>query len=116
MRANSARSAIVEPGGDQVAAHVGLHAIGCFANRLGLGSALSWAVPVLGERLPVHDRGKVLVQAALMLAGGGESCLDIEHLRAQGDLHKRPRLGISTTPADRLMAAHPDYVWATSSA
>jgi hypothetical protein len=27
-----------------------------------------------------------LVQAALMLAGGGESCADIEHLRLQGDL------------------------------
>jgi hypothetical protein len=33
--------------------------------------------------LPVHDRGKVLVQAMLMLAGGGESCADIEALRAQ---------------------------------
>ena len=36
-----------------------------------------------GERLPVHDRGKALTQAMLMLAGGGESCADIEHLRAQ---------------------------------
>jgi hypothetical protein len=86
MHANSARSAVVEPGGDQVAAHIGLHAIGCFADRLGLGEALSAAIPVRGERLPLHDRGKVLVQAALMLAGGGESCLDIEHLRAQEDL------------------------------
>lgn len=39
-----------------------------------------------GERLPVHDRGKVVVQAMLMLAGGGEACADIEHLRAQGSL------------------------------
>ena len=39
-----------------------------------------------GERLPLHDRGKVLVQIALMLAGGGESCADIEHLRLQADL------------------------------
>ena len=39
--------------------------------------------PRTGERLPVHDRGKVLVQAMLMLAGGGEACSDIEHLRAQ---------------------------------
>ncbi|MGH9044228.1 MAG: IS1380 family transposase, partial [Acidimicrobiales bacterium] len=30
--------------------------------------------------------GKVLVQSALMLAGGGESCLDIEHLRIGDDL------------------------------
>lgn len=34
----------------------------------------------------MHDRGKVLVQTALMLAGGGESCADIEHLRLQTDL------------------------------
>lgn len=86
MHANSTRPAMVEPGGDQVAAHVGLHAIGCFADRMGLGAALSAVIPVRGERRPVHDRGKVLVHAALMLAGGGESCLDIEHLRAQGDL------------------------------
>ena len=86
MHANSTRPAVVEPGGDQVAAHVGLHAIGCFADRLGLGDALSSVIPVPGERLPLHDRGKVLVQATLMLAGGGESCLDIEHVRAQGDL------------------------------
>jgi hypothetical protein len=31
----------------------------------------------------MHDRGKVLCQAMLMLAGGGEACSDIEHLRAQ---------------------------------
>ena len=86
MHANSARSVIVEPGGDQVAAHVGLHALGCFADRLGLGDSLSAAIPFRGERLPLHDRGKVLVQMALVLAGGGESCLDIEHLRAQEDL------------------------------
>ena len=36
--------------------------------------------------LPLHDRGKVLVQSCLMLAGGGESCADIEHLRLQEDL------------------------------
>jgi hypothetical protein len=47
---------------------------------------LSSKIPVRGERLPLHDRGKVLVQMALMLAGGGESCADIEHLRLQGDL------------------------------
>jgi len=76
----------VEGGGDQVVAHVGLHALGRFADRLGLGDALSSKVPVTGERAPTHDRGKVLTQAMLMLAGGGEACSDIEHLRAQGAL------------------------------
>ena len=67
-------------------AHVGLHALGAFADRMGLGDSLSARVPVTGERAPVHDRGKVLTQAMLMLAGGGEACADIEHLRAQGGL------------------------------
>jgi hypothetical protein len=31
----------------------------------------------------LHARGKVLVQAMLMLAGGGEACADIERLRSQ---------------------------------
>ncbi|MBA2496258.1 MAG: IS1380 family transposase [Acidimicrobiia bacterium] len=77
---------MVEGGGDQVVAHVGLHALGAFADRLGLGDALSARVPFDGERAPVHDRGKVLTQAMLMLAGGGEACSDIEHLRAQATL------------------------------
>jgi len=57
-----------------------------FAQRLGLGDALSGAVRWRGSGVPVHDRGKVLTQAALVLAGGGESCLDIEYLRAGSDL------------------------------
>ncbi len=42
-------------------AHVRLHALGSFADRLGLGDALSARIPITGERLPLHDRGKVLV-------------------------------------------------------
>jgi hypothetical protein len=83
VNGNSTVSVVVEAGGDGVVAHVGLHALGSFADRLGLGDALSARVPITGERLPVHDRGKVLVQAMLMLAGGGEACSDIEHLRSQ---------------------------------
>jgi hypothetical protein len=86
VNANSTVAVRVEAGGDQVVAHVGLHALGSFADRLGLGDALSAQVPVTGERLPVHDRGKVFVQAMLMLAGGGLSCASIEHLRVQPGL------------------------------
>ena len=86
MNGNSVLSVVVEGSGAGVAAHAGLHALGSFADRLGLGDSLSARIPVTGERLPVHDRGKVLVQAMLMLAGGGEACADIEHLRAQGVL------------------------------
>jgi hypothetical protein len=86
VNGNSTVAVRVEGGGEQVVAHVGLHALGAFADRLGLGDCLSGRIPVGGERLPLHDRGKVLVQAMLMLAGGGEACADIEHLRAQGSL------------------------------
>ena len=86
MHSTSTTRVSVEPGGTGVAAHVGLHALGTFADQLGLGASLSERIAPLGERMPLHDRGKVLVQMALVLAGGGESCGDIEHLRTQGDL------------------------------
>ncbi|MCA1706095.1 MAG: IS1380 family transposase, partial [Actinobacteria bacterium] len=83
MNANSTLSAVVEGSGTGVVAHVGLHALGAFADRLGLGDSFSARIPITGERLPLHDRGKVLTQAMLMFAGGGEACSDIEALRAQ---------------------------------
>lgn len=86
MNANSTVAAVVEGSGEGVVAHVGLHALGAFADRLGLGDSLSSRIPCTGERLPLHDRGKVLTQAMLMLAGGGEACTDIERLRAQAEL------------------------------
>jgi hypothetical protein len=86
VNSNSTQNVVVEPGGDRVVAHVGLHALGVFADRLGLGASLSSAIAPRGERLPVHDRGKVLTQAMLMLAGGGEACADIEYLRSEPSL------------------------------
>jgi hypothetical protein len=86
VNSNSTVAVIVEAGGTQVVADVGLHLLGSFVDRLGVGDSLSGAVVPRGERLPVHDRGKVLAQAMLMFAGGGEACADIEHLRAQPDL------------------------------
>ncbi len=87
----------MEPGGTGVVAHVGLHALGSFADRLGLGDALSSAIPWRGAGVPLHDRGKVLTQMALTLAGGGESCLDIEHLRIGEDL-------FGSVPSDTTVA------------
>lgn len=86
MNGNSVRRVRVEADGYGVVAHVGLHALGALADRLGLGDALSARIPPSGERLPIHDRGKVLVHAMLMLAGGGEACSDIEALRGQPGL------------------------------
>jgi len=84
VNGNSTVSVVVEGGGEQVVAHVGLHALGSLADRLGLASSLS--ARIAQPRLRVHDRGKVLVHAMLMLAGGGEACSDIERLRAQPSL------------------------------
>ncbi|MGH3635740.1 MAG: IS1380 family transposase [Mycobacterium sp.] len=83
MNATSTVKLKVEMGGEGVVGHVGLHALGRFADRLGVADLLSDRVPVMSERPPVHDRGKVLIQAMLMMAGGGEACADIEKLRAQ---------------------------------
>src|SRR5271155_5920329 len=86
MHFTSTSRVCVESGGTGVAAHVGLHALGSFADQVGLGASLSRRIERSGERQPLHDRGKVLVQMALVLAGGGESCADIEHLRVQDTL------------------------------
>lgn len=86
MQNSSVRRAEVESSGTGVVAHVGLHCLGTFADRLGLADLLSQQIPLKGERLPLHDRGKVLTQVALMVASGGEACSDIEHLRFQEDL------------------------------
>lgn len=86
MQITSTNRVTVESSGAGVVAHVGLHALGAFADRLGLPASLSSRIVAKGERLPVHDRGKVLTQMALVIAGGGESCADIEHLRLQSDL------------------------------
>ena len=83
MHVTSTTRARIETGGDGVVAHVGLHALGRFADALGLGAALSARIPPGGERFPLHDRGKVLVHAMLTLAGGGDACGDVELLRAQ---------------------------------
>ncbi|MDA8184025.1 MAG: transposase [Actinomycetota bacterium] len=97
MNGTSTRRVKVESGGKGVVAHVGLHALGAFADRMGLGDALSSAIPWGGNGIPVHDRGKVLTQMALVLAGGGESCLDIEHLRIGGVL-------FGSVPSDTTVA------------
>lgn len=86
MNATSTCNVAVEAGGTQVVGHVGLHALGSFADRLSVGESLSGAVGWAGSGTPVHDRGRVLTQAMLMLAGGGESCADIETLGSQGRL------------------------------
>ena len=84
MNGTSTTRVRVEASGKGAVSHVGLHALGSFADRIGLGHATSAAIPQ--RPTLVHDRGKVLVQAMLALAGGGESCADIEQLRCEPTL------------------------------
>ena len=86
MKSNSVREVRVQGGGGGLVGDVGLHALGVFVDRLGPAASLSCGVRWAGERAPVHDRGKVLTQAMLMLAGGGEAWADIEYLRAEEGL------------------------------
>jgi hypothetical protein len=94
----------IEAAGEGVVSHVGLHALGPFADRLRSGEALSGKIPPVGERLPVHDQGKVLVQTMLMLTGGGEACSDIEALRAQPALVRARDVGLD--PVADVPAGH----------
>lgn len=69
--------------GSGVVSHVGPVALRLLADRAGLTAELSAA---LARRSfsPVHDRGRVLVDVAVMLADGGEAIADIDVLRHQG--------------------------------
>jgi hypothetical protein len=65
-----------------VVAHAGSVATRLLADRTGLTGELSKAM-VRRSFVPVHDRGRVLVDVAVMLADGGEAIADIEVLRHQ---------------------------------
>jgi len=65
-----------------VVAHAGSVALRLLADRTGLTGELSKA---MARRwfVPVHDRGRVLCDVAVMLADGGEAIADIDVLRHQ---------------------------------
>lgn len=87
MKATKAVECVVVTEGDhQVASQVGLHLLGDLADRAGLTSAYSVAVPWTGERSPGQDRGRLLAQVAVTLAGGGVCIGDMAALRDQPDL------------------------------
>ena len=65
-----------------VVAHAGSVATRLLADRTGLTAELSKAM-VRRNFVPGHDRGRVLVDVAVMLADGGEAIADIDVLRHQ---------------------------------
>lgn len=77
----------VTGGGVGVVAHTGSVGLRLVGDRTGLTGGVSKA---LARRsfVPVHDRGRVLLDVAVMIADGGEAIADIEVLR-----HQAPVLG-----------------------
>lgn len=71
--------------GTGVVAHAGSVGSRMLADRVGLTDQLSAA---LARRsfTPVHDRGRVLVDLAVLLADGGEAISDIDVLRHQSQV------------------------------
>jgi hypothetical protein len=75
----------VTGGGVGVVAHAGNVALRLLADRIGLTSELSKAM-ARRSFVPVHDRGRVLADVAVMLADGGEAIADIDVLRHQSQV------------------------------
>lgn len=65
--------------------HVSAAALWVIADRAGLTSGLSRALARRGFA-PVHDRGRVLVDAAVLIADGGRVLSDLAMLRDQDEL------------------------------
>ncbi|MBC7307714.1 MAG: IS1380 family transposase [Dietzia sp.] len=68
-----------------VVAHAGSVGLRLLADRAGLTDELSKAM-TRRSFSPVHDRGRVLVDVAVMLADGGEAIADIDVLRHQSSI------------------------------
>jgi len=79
------RDLTVEVGGHGVVSHAGSAVLRLLADRTGLTGALSKAVARRGFS-PVHDRGRVLSDAAVCIADGGRVLSDLAVLRDQAEL------------------------------
>ena len=76
---------MVEVAGHGVVSHAGSAVLRLLADRGGLTAALSKALRRRGFS-PVHDRGRVLVDTAVMIADGGRVLSDLASLRDQAEL------------------------------
>src|SRR4051812_19696953 len=79
------RDLSVEVAGRGVVAHTGSVALRALADRSGLTTAVSSALARPGFE-PVHDRGRVLADSAVMIADGGRVMSDLAVLGDQGEL------------------------------
>ena len=110
MQRNSTRPRLWVTGdGKNVAAHVGSRMLCDLADALGLTEGLSAAMAPTRRRRGGHDRGRVLVDLAVMLADGGEAISDLAVLRDQpalfGDVASVPTAWRALEAMDETMLA-----------
>lgn len=87
MQRNSRRPRLVVTGGGKnVAGHAGSRLLCDLADEVGLTGGLSVAMAATKQRRRGHDRGRVLVDLAVMLADGGETISDLAVLRDEPKL------------------------------
>jgi hypothetical protein len=80
-----------------VVGHAGGRLLSDLADELGLTEGLSEAMAATKKRRRGHDRGQVLVDLAVMIAGDGESISDLATLRDQPELFGE----VASTPTAR---------------
>jgi Transposase DDE domain group 1 len=80
------RDLSVEVGGRGVINHAGAAVLRLIADRTGLTGGLSRALARRGF-MPVHDRGRVLADTAVLIANGGRVLADLAMLRDQSELY-----------------------------
>jgi len=84
MKRNSTRPRLWVTGdGKHVVAHAGARVLCDLADELGLTDGVSAAMLPTKQRRRGHDRGRVLVDLAVMLADGGEAISDLAVLADQ---------------------------------
>ncbi|HEY1740945.1 MAG TPA: IS1380 family transposase [Acidimicrobiia bacterium] len=87
VKGNATRPRLSVTGdGKNVVAHAGARLLCDLGDTLGLTGGLSVAMAPTKQRRRGHDRGRVLVDLAVMLADGGETITDLAVLRDQPDL------------------------------
>lgn len=80
------RELAVEVGGRGVVNHAGAGALRLIADRTGLTDGLSRAL-TRRRFTPVHDRGRVFADTAVLIADGGRVLSDMATLRDQAELY-----------------------------
>ena len=74
---------MVTADGKNAVGHAGARLLSDLADELGLTSGLSEAMAPTKQRRRGHDRGQVLVDVAVTIAGGGETISELKVLRNQ---------------------------------